>query len=317
MMTEAKLPLPTEDGHQYAVIQAPDSPTIARIRQEAAQDKVYDAVYHLMRGSVVEIGGEKPGGAEIDRLPYKSAENLAIDVFSLIGIESKIAEVARCPQCGTDKEFYEDPDLGDRRIDIANLEVLQFEPGEDFKPRDTHFTIEPLSKAEARKKYHRLRGETEEAYEKRIAERCTLREVEGKSNGHDWFAEITSMEFRRATLYDMRETDRDSRTTEEFNRKLHARLAVDAEFTAEGIDIADFKDLKRKIGPSGGGIAGFRNHLYSDLIWHKLNEYGLQPHMLVECPNVRCRRDYRQWLSIIGFFGSALRSDFESVRAAG
>lgn len=311
MIVEQRLPIPTEDGYAVAEIGAPDSPSMARMQQRAGEGRFFDAIYELCRGGIKTIGGVMPESADIARLAYKSAELLAIRIFSLIGIDTKISHVARCPQCKTERAFYDSPDHGDERLDINDFEVEYYVPDEGGMAQPV-FRLKPMSPERARKKYPQLKGESDEWYDRRIKERCTLKEI----STDRWEVTVDSIDFRHPTLEDMRETDKKSRSEEEFGRKLHAALVVGAEWTDASDEIEDFSHLKRVIGTSGGGLVGFGNHIYSYQIFAEMNRYGLQAKMEVACPNHRCAKDYTQWVPLIDFFEPALRSDIESARAA-
>lgn len=132
-----RLPIPAvgADGSEYndADIDAPKSGDMADARRDMETANVFQAMITLLTGSVRRIRSdgktaeERPEIREVvKRMPYRSAEVLAIAAMLKIDPDDRFEGVYECPRCHT-KQIAEETEYADQRDRVSDLEVTYAE----------------------------------------------------------------------------------------------------------------------------------------------------------------------------------------------
>ena len=152
-----KLPIPIfHNGSVYDEVEAikPKAGVLADTAEYIEKGDVFNAMLVFISGSVTEIKAEKPVVEKgmiktlIRRLPFRSAEVLAMDILMQLSVDDGIEGIYECPLCH-EKQFS----TKDEEADVDSRDFIRNIPIQSMTDRDETFVIalqEPIEIKDAR-----------------------------------------------------------------------------------------------------------------------------------------------------------------------
>lgn len=140
-----KLPIPIfHNGTIYDEVEAikPKAGVLADTAEYIEKGDVFNGMFAFISGSVTEIKAEKPVTSKemikmlIRRLPFRSAEVLAIDILMQLNIDDGVEGIYECPLCH-EKSFA----IKDDKVEIDSRDFIRNIPIQSMSDYQETFTI--------------------------------------------------------------------------------------------------------------------------------------------------------------------------------